>query len=544
MKHVRTLAFTLLVIALAATGAACGDSGGSATGTSTSQVTTVTVVASPSGEQDRFGGSLRIVSQASIPTLDPLIGGAYVTTAVASHIFETLFGWDADINDQPVMIDTWNVSSDGLKWNFTLRQGMKFHDGAPVTADDVKTTYVRWITSWYALAGTMGDFMDADSFVATGATSFSINLKQPTGAVVLSLAKPYGSPRIMPSRIDGGNDGSEAVTEWVGTGPYKFVRWNQGDRVVLNRFDDYIPRSEESSLYTGAARAYIDELIWLEIPDEETKLAGLETGEWDVVDGAGLDFYNRVNNNPALTVPLYKPGHRSNFFLIPGHSPFDNTNARLAAQTGVDLNAIMSSLGPSELWTLCGAIYYCGTRWERDAGVAEYYNLNDKVKAKQLLDQSGYTGETITLLNPTDYSTITPTGIVIAQELQAIGFKVEMPALDWATVVTKFGNPESFHVAASWDVHWNSTSPLEHEVLADLPLFLNTPRLLELRTQFAQATTDQEKLALIDQIQVEFYKAVPAVYEGIFYSIYPATAALKNFEVKAFPYYANSWLER
>ena len=495
--------------------------------------------------EPRFGGTLRVVSQASIPTLDPAFGGAYVTTAVASHMYETLFGWDANIEDQPVMVDSWSVSDDGLTWDFTLRDGLTFHDGAPVTAGDVASTYERWLASWYAIAGLMREFQDEDSFVVNDDSSFSVNLTEPTGSVIMSLAKPYGSPRIMPSRIDEGVTAGEQVEEWVGSGPYKFVSWSQGDRITIERFDGFVSRTEPTSLYTGAVNAYIDTLVWLEVPDEETKLAGLETGEWDVVDGAGLDFYQRVRENDLLTVPLYQPGHRSNL-LIPDNPPFDNTTARLALQTGLDIANVMASLGPTELWTLCPAVFYCGTRWETDAGADEYYNRNDKEEAKRLLAEAGYSGETLVLLNPTDYSTITPTGFVVKSELEAMGITVDMPALDWATVVTRFTNTESFSIATSWDVHWNSTSPLENEAIgAQHDLFPPpVPRLHELRKMFAQATDEAERVKLLDELQIEFYKNVPALYEGIFYSIYPATAALKDFEVKAFPYYANTWLDR
>ena len=497
------------------------------------------------GDDSRFGGTLRVVSQASIPSLDVAFSGAYVTTAVSSHIYETLFGWDNNIQDQPVMVDSWESSDDSLSWTFNLRDGMVFHDGAPVTADDVRSTYERWLPSWCSLASLMREFQGDDSFVVNDDLSFTINLTEPTGSVVMSVAKPYCSPRIMPSRIDDGVEATTAVEEWVGSGPYQFVRWAQGDRVILERFDGYQSRTDPASLYTGEVKAYIDEIVWLEIPDEETKLAGLETGEWDVVDGAGLDFYARVSDNADLTVPLYKPGHRTNL-LIPANAPFDETNTRLAFQTGIDVANVMASLGPSELWTLCPAIFFCGTRWETDAGADEFYNLNDKAAARTMLADSGYDGETLVLLNPTDYSTITPTGFVVKSEMEALGFNVEMPGLDWATVVTRFGNPESFAVATSWDVHWNSTSPLEHEAIgSNFPVFPPpVPRLHELRKQFAQAITEPDKLRLVDELQVEFYRNVPALYLGVFYSIYPATSALKNFEVKAFPYYANSWLER
>ena len=558
MKRILNAVMLVLIIGLSASFVACGDSDDdqpvvvepTQVGANPTQVVVVSVpteVIEEATPFSKFGGTLRVVSQASIPSLDPAFGGAYVITAVSSHIYETLFSWDANVEDQPVLVDTWNTSADGLTWSFTLREDKHFTDGAQLTADDVRSTFERWLQGWYSIASLMREFQDENSFVVTGDHSFDIVLNEPTGAVIMSLAKPYGSPRIMPSRIDDGLLSTEQATEWVGSGAYKFVDWRQGDRITLERNDDYESRDGATSLYTGEQIAYIDQLIWLEIPDEETKIAGLKTGEWDVVDGAGLDFYAELKANPELTVPTYKPGHRSNL-LIPANAPFGEggSKARMALQTGLDIANVMASLGPQELWTLCPAIFYCGTRWETDAGADEFYNLNDKETARALLAESDYDGETLILLNPTDYSTISPTGFVVKQEMEEMGFVVEMPALDWATIITRFGNAESFALATSWDVHWNSTSPLEHEAIGATQPLWPPPikKLHDLRKQFAQAGTEAEQLRLVDEIQIEFYRNAPAVYEGVFYSLFPATAALKNFEVKAFPYYTNTWLER
>jgi peptide/nickel transport system substrate-binding protein len=156
------------------------------------------------------------------------------------------------------MVESWDVSDDGLTWSFTLRDGLTFHDGTPVTSDDVRSTYERWLPSWYALAGLMREFQDEDSFVVTDDKSFQIVLNEPTGSVIMSLAKPYGSPRIMPTRLDEDLPASEAAAEWVGSGPYKFVDWSQGDRITIARFDGFVSRTEPASLYTGEIKAYID----------------------------------------------------------------------------------------------------------------------------------------------------------------------------------------------------------------------------------------------------------------------------------------------
>ena len=494
----------------------------------------------------QFGGDLRIVSQGSISTLDPVFSLFYVVNAVASQIYEGLYGWDGNLEAQPRLAESFTTNADGTEYTFTLRSGIEFHDGSSFTSEDAIASINRWRDAGTPAAGIVRRFTDDDALQAVDDTTFTWTFDEPLGAVIFILGIPHGLMPMIPSEM-AGTPFTEPTPQNIGTGAYRFVEWLQGDKVVLERHDEFEPRSESSTpgAYAGENIAYLDSLTFLEIPDEETKIAGLETGEWDVVDGAGLDFYARVSDNADLTVPLYKPGHRTNL-LIPANAPFDETNARLAFQTGIDVANVMASLGPSELWTLCPAIFFCGTRWETDAGADEFYNLNDKAAARTMLADSGYDGETLVLLNPTDYSTITPTGFVVKSEMEALGFNVEMPGLDWATVVTRFGNPESFAVATSWDVHWNSTSPLEHEAIgSNFPVFPPpVPRLHELRKQFAQAITEPDKLRLVDELQVEFYRNVPALYLGVFYSIYPATSALKNFEVKAFPYYANSWLER
>ena len=491
----------------------------------------------------QFGGTLRIVSQASVATLDPYWTQAYVTAAVASHLFEQPFGWDSGLNEKPQMVDTWSISSDSLTYTFTLRSGLLFHDGTRVTADDVVTSFTRWLGGQDAAAGLMRDFVADPSFSVVDDLTFNVNLTEPFGAVTDGMARPWSGVSVMPTRIVN-VPSSTAVEEWIGSSPYKFASWEPGYQIILERFDDYKVDSRPADGYTGARVAYADRLIWLEVPDEETKIAGLETGEWDVVDGAGLDFFDRLDKNPDITVPLYKPGHRAAIGLIPTHPPFDDLVLRNAVQTGLDYEALMASLGDSRLWELNASYFYAGTPWESDAG-AEFYNINDQDLARELVQQSDYAGEEIVYLNPTDYATITPIGIVAKQQLQGIGINVNQPAHDWATVVTMLGDPDAFDAWGSWGVHWCCGDPIRSSIFGgDQAFWPRLPKIQRLRREYAQEVDFAKRKALIDQIQIEGYKAVLWVEPGVFFSIYPHTADYKNFEVKAMPYYINAWLTR
>ena len=498
--------------------------------------------------EPQFGGTLRIVAQASINSLDPAHDGAYVAVAVGSHMFESPLGWDLNLADGPRMADEWRISDDGLTWTFTLRPGMVFHNGEPVTAQDVVTSFGRYLNGAHSTATLMHEFTDNENqFTVVDDLSFNVNLVEPYGAVSAGIARPFGSVYVMPHSLIHSTSHTAPTPEYVGSGAYEFEDWRQGDRVTLKRFEDYVARGEANSLYTGKQTAYIDTLIWLEIPDEETKIAGLETGEWDIVDGAGLDFFNRLNDDPAFIVPVYKPGHRSDFRPWAGFPPFDDLLARRALQVGMDIEATMFALGGRDLWDLCPAVFYCGTPLETNIGADQYYNLNDKELARELVAQSSYDGETVVLLNPSDYATITPVGIVVKQEIEDMGFNVEQPALDWATVISTFGEERSTRYAGltAWASHWCCGEPLSDFYLdGDGWFTAKIPELKRLRIEYAQATDQAERFAIAEQLQLEAYKNVVIVYLGTWYAIFPHTTALKNFQVKAFPYYANVWLER
>jgi peptide/nickel transport system substrate-binding protein len=511
----------------------------------------------PAMGDPRFGGTLRIVSQASIPTLDSVWSFATTAIAVSQHLYETLYGWDSEIVPRPRMADSFTLSSDGKTYTFNLREGLTWHDGTPVTSEDVTTSLERWLQGASAAAGMIREFAEEDTYNILNDSTFEFRLKSPFGAVIDAFSPAEFAPLMMPKRLSL-TPPTEGVEEFIGSGPYKFTSWSPGDRVVLDRFEAYVPRGEPADHMVGASVAYLDQLIWLEIPDEETKIAGLETGEWDLVDGAGLDFYDRLSQHGDLTIPVYKPGHRSNAPLNGFVPPFGNPEseapagerftdsalkARLAAQAGIDVEEIQSSLGPDNLWITCPAINYCGTPLETDFG-SELYNENDKVKAKRLLDESGYAGETVVLLNPTDYATITPVGIVLKSELEKIGFDIEMPALDWATIVPKFSTDE-WQVFASWSVHSCCGNPLSDEMTAgEGHAYPKVPKIAELRLKWATETDPAERFRIVEQIQKLAYENVVALYLGVFFSIYPHTADLKNLEIKALPFYANTWLER
>jgi len=208
---------------------------------------------------------LRIVPNADLQTLDPINTTAGVVQSHAHMIYDQLFGRDAEQRPQPQMVSAWTLSPDALVWRFTLREGLRFHDGAPVTGADVVASLRRWGArdphGRQIMAVTTALVAEPDG------RSITWTLNRPYGLMLDALSKPSGNmPAIMPARI-AATDPFTAITETIGSGPFIFDRagWVPGSRVVYRRNDAYVPRAEPASGTAGGKRVHVDVVEWLNI---------------------------------------------------------------------------------------------------------------------------------------------------------------------------------------------------------------------------------------------------------------------------------------
>ncbi len=491
----------------------------------------------------RFGGTLRIVSQGSISALDPGFSIFYVVEAVSTHMFEALFGWDENLETAPRLVRRWELSDDNLTYTFDLRDDVKFHNGDDLTAQDVVVSLERWRTKPGAAVELFRQFTQTGEISAIDDGTLIVTLSEPMGALIDVLGFACCNHVVMPEEW-AVTPTTEPVGELVGTGAFKFAEWDLGNRVVLERFDDYTPRRGRASGYTGETIAYLDKLIWLEIPDEETKAAGLQTGEWDVVDGMSFDFFKRLTDDPNIFVPQYKPGNYSWIALNPQTTPMNELKVRQALQAATDEEQFMSALGPNTLWQLCPATYYCGSPLEVRDG-EELYNLNDMNLARQLLSESDYDGSTVVILNPTDYGTITPLGFVLKPLLEDIGFDVEMPAYDWATVTSMIGSTDQYSIFTAWSSHYDSGNPVtDFQIAGSFDWIIRDEELIELRLSYILEADAARRFEIVREINLQKHTKVPVLYLGQFFPIDPMSVDVKNYRRKAYPWYGNVWLER
>ena len=223
--------------------------------------------------------TLRFIAQSDLRVLDPIWTTAGITRNHGYMVYDTPFALDAKFKPQPQMVGDYSISSDKPLYCFTLRDGLKFHDGDPVRATDCVVSLQRWM-----VRDSFGQSLATavDKIETAGDKSFTIRLKEPFPLLLDALAKVAGPPFIMPERL-AKTDPYQQVTEAVGSGPYKFAReeFQPGHIAVYVKNTDYLPRSEPPSWASGGKVVRVDLVEWLNVPDAMTKTAALASGEVD-----------------------------------------------------------------------------------------------------------------------------------------------------------------------------------------------------------------------------------------------------------------------
>lgn len=499
--------------------------------------------------QARFGGTLRVAWTGPVWRLDPVttnfftVASEYHSAAVGSHIFESLFRSTADGAVEPVLVDTWSTSPDGLTYTFNLRPGLTFHDSSPLTSDDVRLSLDRWKGTGSTQAAIVRKFAPSRWLQIPNDETVIVTLQEPLPSFIDLLGQPQLTPYVMP-RTHALREPRRTVKDVIGTGPYALAGWKQGESVTVERFRDYAARTEPTNGFAGEQVAWIDRITWVDVNDPALQTTSLLTGTVDVIDGADLSAYGRFSDDPSVDVLLGRPGLRSVAYLNPASETFLDVRARLAAQAAIDVEAVMSALGDPELWSLCAAVYWCGTELDvRDGG--ELYGGGDVARARELLGEADYDGETVIVLGPGDTAWTSPLVPVVVDGLRAAGFLVEEVAPDFQTYGGLIQTSSNYQVLIGWYGHWAGGSPLTDPTISTSSRFVGEDDdLFDLRSRYALETDPSKRLEIVREINRLRFERATAVMLGTFDYMLPVTSGLKGLDLFGFPYYANAWLER
>src|SRR6516225_1302933 len=383
---------------------------------------------------------LRAVPHADLKVLDPHTNTATITLMHGAMIYDTLFAWDSKLQPKPQMVESYQVSPDRLVYTFTLRPGLKFHDGQPVTAKDVITSVKRWM-----VRNTLGQALTkfVDKIEAADDKTFVIRLKEPFAFVEMALGSPDAD--IMRAQ-DAATDPFKAVTTTIGSGPFRFVsgEWNPGAKVVYEKNRDYIPRSEPADGLAGGKVVRVDRVEWVVLPDSFTKSGALQRGEVDMIDSLPQDQLPVLEHVQGIVISRVSP--IDSYGIIRPNSlypPFNNPKARQALALIVNQREYASAAFGDEHWGREGwSFFVCGSANGTEAG-SDSFRRQDLARAKQLLAESGYKGEKIVLITTQEIPSISALGDVTADNLRKIGANVEVKVSDWGTMVARRAKKDS-----------------------------------------------------------------------------------------------------
>lgn len=380
---------------------------------------------------------LRVVPHADLRTLDPVSVSVTITRMHGLMIYETLFAWDSKLQPQPQMVGEHSVSPDGLTWRFTLREGLKFHDGQPVTTRDVIASLRRWMAR-----DVVGSHLGARvaGLEAVDDRTFVMRLSRPHGFVTQALGSAVGQIPAIMREEDAQIDPSRQVSTTIGSGPFRFnrERWLSGQRVVYDRNPDYVPRSEPADGLAGGRVVKVDRVEWLIMPDSASAAAALQTGEIDIWEQPALDLLPVLERRREIAVgSLNALGSQAMLRPNTLFPPFNDPRARLALAYATDqAEALAGGWGDERWWRRCAAYFVCGTAYGTEAGTEPFARPNLE-RARQLLREAGYNGERMVFITTNDIPAIGHMAEVVASNLRAIGMNIDLQFNDWGTVVTR-----------------------------------------------------------------------------------------------------------
>jgi len=461
---------------------------------------------------------LRIVPHSNLAILDPIWTTAYISRNHGYMIYDTLFGTDEHAQVKPQMVESWTSSPDRRLWTFKLRQGLAFHDGKPVTGEDVIASLARW-----GKRDSMGValFTFVDRMDSPAPDTFRIFLREACGFLLEALGKPSSNvPFIMPKRV-ADTDAFKQIDDYTGSGPYIFKRdeFKPGDKAIYLKNTKYVPRKEPPSGSAGGKYVYVDRVeLNLALRDAQAQVNALQKGEVDIIEALGFDQYETVKKDPTLQIPKYSTvnlQYMARFNHL--NKPFDNVKVRRAVEAAFAQQPFLQAqVGVKELYNTCPSMFTCGTPYGSAYG-REIQSKSNMKKAQELLKTSGYDGTPIVVMKPTDLASIQKLPDVAAQLLRQAGFKVDLQAMDWNTLVGRRAKKDpiekgGWHMfLTAWQGHdiWNPIANAAMDTRGEASGWFGwakDDKILELRNQFMRATDDATKKKLANEIQARAFE--------------------------------------
>lgn len=455
------------------------------------------------------GGDLIVGIAGDLRSPYPGFANEDSSLAVQQHVYEGLVAWKENGDVGPMLaVDLPTVSEDGKVYTFTVRDGITFHDGSPVTAAAV-------VASWNFLLNPEKGWgcrqyfngtgaLKVDEVVATGDMTVEFRLAEAAPGLLTQMARAdCGEGGIMAPAVYGGESGPV-----IGTGPFKVREIRPGERVVLERFDGYVPREEATDGYTGRKEALLDSVTFMVIPDPAAQFSALMAGETHIWTQMNVTYADQIAATAGFKVTSVPIPSINSFAIQTETGPLTNPALRAAISLSLDrqgmIDAVLAGRGVPSGSPVPAASPYFGdvekSGWAYDA-----------TRVAELLREAGYNGEKITVTTNKNYSVMYETGVMVQAMMQAAGINAELEVLDFATTAQKYARGDYQMLA------WNYAPTLDPALILDrftgdkaqAPSKIWTNPEARALVNKLLAAPAEERQAVYDEIHQLFLKDTP-----------------------------------
>lgn len=444
--------------------------------------------------------SLIWVQGADVTSMDPHQGKETPAVQVTCNIFDTLMLVDATGSPQACLAESWEQVDD-VTWNFKLREDVKFHDGEPMTSEDVVFSLNRAINS--PAVSYIVDFID--TVEADGDFGVVIKTKAPYAPILANLAVPFSA--IVPKHLVEADE-ENFVLNPVGTGAYKFEEWKQGDYVKLSANEDY---------WRGAP--VTKNLQMKVVPEAAQRTIAIETGEADFAYDIPSNDVSKVEGNDNLQIFVADPLSVWYISFNMNKEPFNNEKVRQAIHHAIDKESILQAVRYGMGDVANSLIPPAAFGYSTKSMVYDY----DVEKAKALLAEAGYPDGFSCQLWVNENQERVESCQIIQSQLKQIGIEVEISVMEFGTYIEETSAGKHDIAYFGWtcstaDADYNYYSLL-HSTQQGAPgnrSFINDPKVDELVESGRSTSDPSARQAIYDELEEYLGPISPSAY--LFYS--------------------------
>ncbi|MDQ1758698.1 ABC transporter substrate-binding protein [Achromobacter aegrifaciens] len=469
---------------------------------------------------------LRISFTADIRSTEPGVNRDSNSDAVVLHIVEGLVAYGEDAEVRPLLAKSVDISADGKTYTFKLREGIKFHNGKPMTSADVLWT-------WQHYTAANSGWRCASEFDGRGTVKVTGVEAPDAQTVVYHIEKPSSLLLATLARADCGGtgilskDSVRADGSWdkpIGTGPFELAEWKRGEYVRLTKFAGYSNLDGKRDGYTGSKRPLVDEVRFLIVPDDSTAKAALQRGNIDIIEDVSNSDVPVLQGTPNVKV-AHAPVMSMTALLMQTKDPvLANPKMRQALAHAIDYQQLAAAVTeglaqPNNSIVPLVSPYY-------DAAQKQGWNY-DPALAQKLLGEAGYKGQDLTILTTKRYPQSYNSAVIIQAMLQAVGIKAQLSVVEWATQLDRYNagtyQMMTFPYSARLDAALNYEMVTGDKAKQPRKVWDN-PQALKLIEAASSDTDHAKRQASFDQLHRLFLADVPSIplYNGLDIGAYRA----------------------